>query len=223
MSSRIFTLLLLLLAPCTLLRAEGITVQGSASVSVPPDMATFNFSILERGPNLSRLKSSVDGRSADLIDLARALGVVNADITSAEVRIRPRYNHPEARLLGYDVSRDIRVVLKDLDRYSELVNGAIEAGISNLGNIQLDVSQRTSLQVNSLAAAMAVARRKAQIIAAEAGVTLGRVTGVSEAGLPVEMPLYQARAESMAMDSRSAFEPGKIVISSQVSVTYAID
>lgn len=223
MKRRVITVLCMLLVPWTVLRAEGITVQGSASVSVPPDMATFNFSILERGPNLPRLKSSVDGRSADLIDLARALGVVDSDITSAEVRIRPRYNHPDAKLLGYDVSRDIRVVLKSLDRYSELVNGAIEAGISNLGNIQLDISQRTSLQVNSLAAAMAVARRKAQIIAAEAGVTLGKVTSVSESGLPAEMPLYQARAESMVMDSRSVFEPGKIVVSSQVSVTFAIE
>lgn len=215
--------MLLLILPWTVLRAEGITVQGSAQVSVVPDMATFNFSVLDRGLSLPRLKNTVDERSADLIDLARSLGVADSDITSAEVRIRPRYDHPEARLLGYDVSRDIRVVLKDLTRYSDLVNGAIEAGISTLGNIQLDVSQRASLEVNSLAAAMAVARRKAQIIAAEAGVSLGRVTSVSEAGLPAEMPLYQARSESLAMGNRSVFEPGKIIVNSQVVVTFAID
>ncbi len=216
-------LLFILLVPWTVLRAEGITVQGSAQVSVVPDMATFNFSILERGLSLPRSKDAVDERSAELINLARELGISDADITSAEVRIRPRYDHPDARLLGYDVSRDIRVVLKDLNRYTELVNGAIEAGISTLGNIQLDVSQRASLEVNSLAAAMAIARRKAQIIAAEAGVSLGKVTGVTEAGLPSEMPIYQARAESLMTGNRSAFEPGRIVVSSQVTVTFAID
>lgn len=224
----IVTLLGMLLLPWSSLQAgdgnlRGITVQGSANVRVAPDMATFNFSILERGANLSRLKRTVDDHSASLIDLCLQLGVLRTDITAAEVRIRPRYDHPNANLLGYDVSREIRVVLKDLDQYSALVNGAIDAGISSLGNIQLDTSDRRSLEINSLAAAMAVARRKAGIIAAEADVSLGKVISVREAGAYGEVPLYQVRAESMSMDSRAVFEPGEIMISSQVSVTYAID
>ena len=221
-------LLGLLLMPWSLLQAQsetlaGITVQGHAEVSVAPNMATFNFSIAERGANLARLKRAVDDRSADLIELCLQLGVLHKDITSAEVRIRPRYDHPNANLLGYDVSRDVSVVLKDLEVYTDLVNGAIDAGISSLGNIQLDVSERESLEINSLAAAMVAARRKAQIIAAEAGVTLGKVINVREAGQFAEIPHYRARAESMAMGSRPVFEPGEILVSSQVSVTYAID
>lgn len=211
------------LLPAQANELAGITVQGSATVRVAPDMATFNFSIVERGASLARLKRSVDDRSAELINLSLQLGVARTDVTSAEVRIRPRYDHPNANLIGYDVSREVLVVLKDLERYTDLVNGAIDAGISSLGNIQLDVSNRRSLEINSLAAAMAAARRKAEIIAVEADVSLGKVISVREAGAFAEAPLYQVRAESMAMGSPAAFEPGEIMVSSQVNVTFAID
>ena len=144
---------------------SGVQVSGTAKISVVPDVARFSFAVNDRGKSLPELKHVIDRKTAAVISLCRNLGVDKQHITSAEISIHPSYNHQTQELTGYNVARTITVDLYHLDRYTDLVNGAIDSGITTINNIHLDIKDRDIIEAQALASAVKAAHQKAKIIA----------------------------------------------------------
>lgn len=211
-----------LLAPFSHASEKGIEVTGTAKQSVVPDMVMFSFSINDRGKDLSSLKADIDKKAANTVSLCKKLGIKTRDITSAKLSIRPQYNYQTKSFIGYDVSRTIKVVLKDLDKYSDLVNGVIKAGITNVNYVALDTSDRKELQRKTLGAAITDARKKADIIAKSSGVEIGKVLYMKEGVSPIRLETYAFKERAVSADAQGAFEPGEISLTATVTVRYAI-
>lgn len=219
---RIAVVLSALLIPlCAQANDAGIRVVGTSKVSVAPDMATFAFAIEERGKDLRSAKRAIDDRAAKLIRLCKRMGVEAAHITSSQLAIRPQYNYQTKAFLGYQVSRDVEVVLNDLSRYSDLVNGAISSGITTIRNITLDTAKREKLEDKALTSATGAAKKKAEILAKSAGVRLGKVVAINEGGAPVVQRVFAAGIRTSR--ENGAFEPGQITVTATVTVTYSIE
>lgn len=199
----------------------GIQVVGNAQISVVPDMATFSFSIEEQGMVIADLKGSIDGKSAALVSLCKRIGIAANDITASEVSIRPQYNHQSKAFIGYDISRVIKVTLKQLTQYSALVNGAIAAGITTIQSINLDTKDRDVLENKALGSAVDNARLKAEIIASRTHVQLGRVVSVKERDS--HFVGRTLSASSVGAVPQGVFEPGEITVSATVDITYEIE
>jgi uncharacterized protein len=220
-----FVALMALLSPLTSAASDReIQVVGKSEVSVTPDMAHFTFAINGRSQDLKSLKAGIDQKTANLVRSCKRLGVLSKQISSTKVSIRPQYNYQTKEFLGYEVSRDVKVTLSQLDKYTELVNGAIESGITTVSNITLDSSQRDHLEQRALSAAVDSAHYKAQALAERADVKLGKVVGIIEGGARVEHSKYQFRESSMVMSqAQGAFEPGEISVNASLTVIYAIE
>ena len=205
-------------------KSEGIEVTGTAKVSVVPDMATFSFAINGRGRILSDVKTEVDGNTDALVKLVKNLGVETRKITSSEVTINPQYNYQTKTLTGFDVSRNIKVILNDLENYSALINGAVKAGITTIRNIKLDIQNREELEQKLLTSALNTAKQKAMILAKGADIKLGKVLSIREAGTPIETKAYQFRESvSAAPMAQGVFEPGEISVRTSLFVKYSIE
>lgn len=202
----------------------GIEVTGTAKESVVPDMATFSFSINGKGKVLATLKNDIDTRTADLVALSKKSGVKTKNITSSEVSIRPEYNYQTKSFIGYNVSRNVKVILKNLDNYTDLVNGAIKSGITTISSIALDTKDREELEQKALGLAIEAARKKAEIMAKSSGVTLGKVIYVKEGGSPIRNEGFAFREKvSSASAPQGVFEPGEISVTATVVVKYSIN
>jgi len=202
----------------------GIQVSGTAKVTVVPDMATFTFAIEGRGQDLPIVKSDIDMKTARLVHLCKSLEIDAKKITATEVSIRPQYNYQNKTFLGYNISRTVNVTLDKLSQYSQLVNGAIDAGITTIRSIVIDSSERDDLQRKALESAVQDAASKARIVARGAGVHLGKVLSVKEGGVPMESSNYRLLSlESARVDNASVIEPGEISITATVVVNFAID
>lgn len=200
---------------------KGIRVVGTSKVSVAPDMATFGFAIEEQGKDLKSVKQAIDDRAAKLIRLCKRMGIEAAQITSSQLSIRPQYNYQTKAFLGYQVSRDVKVVLNDLSRYTDLVNGAVSSGITTIRSITLDTTKREELEDKALTSAAGAAKKKAGILARSTGVTLGKVVAIDEGGAPVVRRVFAAAIRSPR--ENGAFEPGQITVTVTVTATYAIE
>lgn len=212
-----------LLVSCTSSNEDGIEVTGTAKESIAPDMATFSFSISNRGKDLPILKGEIDKRTAKVVSLCKELGIKTSDIISAEVSIRPQYNYQTNTFINYQVSRNINVVLHDLSKYSELVNGAIKSGITTIGNISLDTKDRDSLERKALGSAISAAKKKAEILALSSDVKIGKVLYVKEGGIPIRVTGYNFRSKGRSENlAQNVFEPGEISVTATVSVRYSI-
>jgi hypothetical protein len=95
----------------------------------------------------------------------------------------------------------------------------VAAGANDIGGIQFMVSHASKLLDDARTQAVADARRKAEIYAKAAGVTLGAPLSISEEGSPGPMPFRKMAAAPMAI---TPVAQGEETLSVTVSVSWAI-
>ncbi len=93
------------------------------------------------------------------------------------------------------------VRLRDVAKLANVIDTLVGAGANDIGGIGFSVSNASKLLDEAREQAVADARRKAEIYAKAAGVTLGAPLSISEEGAPGPMP-YRKMAAGMAASAR---------------------
>jgi uncharacterized protein YggE len=175
--------------------SEGrIVVIGEGSVSVAPDYAEINGGVTTHGRSV---KEASDANSKLMTTITAALkdaGVTAKDIQTSHFSIQPIYAppdpHGEARLTGYGVSNQVNAKIRDIGKVGDILDRLVAAGITNVGNIAFQHADPSKLLDEAREAAVADAKRKAEIYAKASGLTLGRVIWVTEdQGYEPPMPM----------------------------------
>ena len=96
------------------------------------------------------------------------------------------------------------------------------AGANDIGGINFTVTQASKHLDEARAKAIADARRKAEIYAKAAGVTLGEPISISEEGAPVPLHRGKMAAPMAAGNAPTPVAPGEELLSITVNVSWAI-
>jgi uncharacterized protein len=174
-----------------------IVVVGDGSVSVAPDYTQLRSGVTTRAKSV---KEAVDANSKLMTAVTAALkdaGIAPKDIQTARFSIQPVYAPAEPRtepkLSGYAVSNQVTVIIRDVNKVGDVLDRVVAAGATDAGNIAFLVSDPSKALDQAREAAIADARRKAEVYAKAAGVKVGRVEWITEetGGAP---PVPMARA-----------------------------
>ena len=198
------------------LRAEGITVSGAGVVRAVPDRAEISFGVVSQGRTATQALAANDAAIRRVVAALRTAGIAAADIQTQSFSLSPRQTEEDQEIQGYTASNTVSVLLRELARAGTVVDAAVGAGANQVYGPSLSRSNARELYRDALRAAVADARAKAEILAAAAGLSLGRVVGVEEGGgsQPVAQPAGDARASA-------PIEPGTQEIGATVVVTFA--
>jgi uncharacterized protein YggE len=109
--------------------------------------------------------------------------------------------------------------VRDVTKVANVIDTLVGAGANEIGGINFMVSQASKLLDEAREQAVADARRKAEIYAKAAGVTLGAPLGISEEGSPGPVP-FRKMAAGMAVSAPVA--QGEETLQVTVSVSWAI-
>jgi uncharacterized protein YggE len=208
-----------------------IQVSGHSEFQVMPDMAYISLTLEKTAPAAKDARDDVEARAAKVIALARRLGIADKDIDAPSVRVYPEYawvtggasSKRERKLTGQHVTRAITLTLRDLAHYGELVDGLFDAGVTDLGDVVMDRSDRDTLQQKARGLAVADARNRASGLAQSAGVNLGAVYSIAEQGGGfAPRPMAAMAVEATSGRSAPEYLSGRIEISADVSVLYLI-
>ena len=143
--------------------------------------------------------------------------VLPAPSSSADLSISPNY------CLGntaWTYSETLNVTVRDLDRASEALDGAIAAGATNVNGINFDVSNRADFLSNAQTQAVAVAKAQATKLAQAAGATLGSPLSVSTSYSGGGV--YAADARAASGGTSTPISPGTLDITASVTIVYAL-
>ena len=144
-----------------------------------------------------RRRAEADARAEDRSEA----GARNAHQRAAGIQLgQPQAN--ERNLIGYYVSRQVEVDLRDLEKLGQLLERATDLGVNQVGDPRLDSSKRQELEREALAKAVVDARLNAEVIAKAAGAKLGtaRTISANSEFTPPPMPMVRA----MAMEAEAA-------------------
>jgi len=206
-----------------------ISVTGLGEVAATPDIAHATVGVRNVAETARAALSGNSTTMAAVLDALRSRGIADRDMRTTNVSLHPRWgtevteNGTRVQVLsGYEAANLLRVTCRDLSKLGELLDALAGAGANDMRGISFDVDDRVKLMDEARAIAVRNARANAQLYAREAGVSLGAVLSISEAGGPTPVHRGRAMAEMAAAASVPIAE-GELTVSASVSMTFAID
>ena len=201
-----------------------VTTTGYGEVIATPDMATFSVKVVDTTMTAEQAKQSVDKTVEQFLKNLSDAGLSKDNVTSSNLYLAPQYHYPKsgkAELVGYRASRSIDVTVTDLKNLNQYLDMALEAGINQVDNIQLKVSNQAEYQQKARMAAIQDAREKAASLATGFEKKLGDVWQINYRQMYVQPVLMR----SMAMDSKegaNSYQDSTMIIRDQVDVIYKL-
>jgi uncharacterized protein YggE len=200
-----------------------ISVTGEAAVSVAPDQAQIEGGVTLDAKSAREASEANNAAMGKVLLALKAASVDEKDVQTYRLSLQPQYapNRPgPSPVVGYRASNRVTVRLHDVTRVAGTIDTLVGAGATDIGGINFSVSNASKLLDDAREQAIADARRKAEIYARAAGVTLGAPLSISEEGAPGPM-LFRKMAVGMAA-APAPVALGEETLHVTVSVSWAI-
>ena len=199
-----------------------ITVTGEGEVAAAPDMATVSLGITAENAEAGAAMDEASRVAESLLARLDELGIAAADRQSSDISLRPVWSNGEdgtARgITGYEAGNMLTVRVRDLDRIGEVLGAVLDDGANQLSGLSFGLQEPKPVMQDARRAAVADAMDKARVLAEAAGVTLGPVISIAEAG----GGFAPAPMMEMARGAKVPVAAGETVVSTQVTMVFEL-
>ena len=201
-----------------------ISVNGEATISVPPDLAQIDSGVTTEAKT-AREASEANNKAMGIVLLAlKNAGIAEKDFQTSRLSLSPQSapgRNPNApfQIVGYRASNRVTVTIRDITKVADTIDVLVGSGANEISGISFMVSKASKLLDDARSEAIVDAKRKAEIYAQAANVTLGAPISISEETAPGPVP-YRKMAAGMAASAPVA--QGEETLRVSVSVSYEL-
>jgi uncharacterized protein YggE len=221
-----------------------ITVTGKAELQAVPDEVHVSFTIQKNDKTLKVAQDKNDEIASKILRVMKnRLGIEEKNIQTNFINVNPVYtyvrcNNNQVRSSNdncnkqvfshFETKKGIAVKLKDTDKLEELLQEAIDAGVTHINNVQFVSSKYEELLKKAQLIATKDAQKNAEAIADVLGVAVGKPyrINVSYYNQP-PTPRHDMRAMAMSSVAESSggssISLGELNIKANVNAQFAID
>ena len=229
MKSADFLFLLVLLSPAVLLAQEHPTVNAQANTvfvgadgkyESAPDTAQlqFNVSVQDETP-----QAAYEHASKDVEQVRQVLRSNGLDPKTAAVgflSVQPAYEYkPKQHIVGYRVTTDITLKLKDFGKVGSITQQLADANVSETQTLSYVLENMDDAKNRAVEDAYRRARNSADTIARASGRTLGELSYASVDTFENVHPIMGRMARPMAAMANAAPAPTEEFTPQSVTVT----
>lgn len=207
-----------------------ISVAGNGEVYAKPDLALISFSVVIEAKTVGEAMSQNTERMNNIISFIKELGVESKDLKTTSFNIYPRYDYdrtssiyPSGKriLVGYEVTQQLEVKIRDLGKIGQIIEEATNNGANQVGNLQFTIENEDELKKQAREDAIEEAKAKAKELAGQLGVKLVRIISFSEGGYA---PMIYSESAMLGKGGGTPdIETGENKISVNVNITYEIN
>jgi uncharacterized protein YggE len=203
-----------------------VTAEGLGTVVAVPDRLAVTFGTEVEAETPAAAFEEASRRTRAVLDALREGGVEARDLATSGVNLYPVRERPNRdsppETVGWRAGSTLAVTVRDLSAFGTLTDAAVAAGATGLGSAQLEVSEPEAKLTEARDAAVRDALAKAEAMAEAAGLTLGPVLSLAEAGTSQPFP-PPFRAMAMADGAESMpVAPGERRLEARVTATVAL-
>jgi uncharacterized protein YggE len=201
-----------------------ISVNGEATVSVAPDQAQIDGGVTSDAKTAREASDANNAAIGKVLLALKGAGIEEKDYQTSRLSLQPQFAPPKAAertpgIVSFRASNRITVRIRDVTKVANVIDVLVGAGANEIGGINFTVTQASKHLDEAREKAIADARRKAEIYAKAAGVTLGEPISISEEGAPT--PMFRGKLAA-PMAAGAPVAQGEETLSVTVSVSWAI-
>ena len=205
-----------------------LVVTGTGEASARPDVAVISAGVVVQADAASAALAENTRAMNAVLEELRAAGLAQEDVQTSQFSVTPLYEtrQPDPQrteppgIIGYQVSNQVTARVRDIDRLGATLDALVGAGANSIDGPYFEIADPKQLQGEARDAAVADALAKARRYATAAGVELGEIIAIEEAGA-FAPPRPMMRAEAMAASVPIA--PGQSELSASVTITFALE
>ncbi len=164
-----------------------ITVIGEADVSAPPDKAVITLGARHSAASAADALAKTSEAVEAILLRMKALGIDSKDMQTASLNLNPLWRERSrdddgATLppVGFEAYNTVSVTLRDLGMLGDVLDQVTREGANSFSGFQFGLIDPGPVQDAARKGAVSEARRKAELYAAAAGVSLGEVVLITE-------------------------------------------
>lgn len=203
---------------------RSITVSGTGSVSVKPDMVSMKFIVRTTGWNCPQAAERNAINTTNTINAIKEAGVPESDISTYDYSITQDNSHNYAG--EYTVRNTIAVLIRNVDITGKVIDAAVKnnTGANGITSFEYLVSDKATALREARTLAIKNAQDAASLLAGASGCKVNSVLEIREdytsAGRGNEM-LYKAASMTNGTTPTPITE-GNVTITSNVTVKYEL-
>lgn len=209
-----------------------INVSATGISAREPDRAIVMAGTISEGKTAREAMIGNATIMTAVFDELEKSGIARKNISTSQLSLQPRYNYdnrrnngsrPAPRIDGYEARNTVSVTSDDIEAVGVMLDALVRAGVNNINNISFSVKDPKAAKDEARTQAIQDARSKAEDMAQAAGVKLGKLVSMNEAGgsFPQRGQVQLSRAA--VLDSGSTpISAGEQTLSVTVNMVYEI-
>ena len=212
---------------------DRFSVSGSGTVYAKADIANITIGLkTETKKTAAEATKDSTEKMNEIVKAVKDLGVEEKDIKTTNYYLNPVYNWTEQKgqqLIGYEVSQNVTLKVRDLGSIGDIIARTTEKGANQIGGISFTIDDEYELRNEARALAIEKAKAKAEMIAQESGMELGKIKSVLENSYQpvIDYAYSNARKEMISLEADQAagvaapsIESGQNEIRVEVTLVY---
>ena len=210
-----------------------LSLTGQGEVKSAPDIAVISAGVVSEAKTAREALTLNNKSMASVLQTIEATGVARKDIQTSSFSVQPKYKYAKRsstgeqeppRITGYTVSNSVTVIARDLEKLGPVLDAVVSSGVNQMNGLSFSIAEPAPLRNEARQLAVAEARARAELYAQAAGVSLGKILSISEAGgyQPPQPAYRRAALESAAADSVPIAQ-GQQSIQMQVNIVWEIE
>jgi len=215
-----------------------IYVSGEGEVTAVSDIATLNINLSKEAVTAKEAQNLLNESITKVVNYLEEQKIDDKDIKSEYGGISPKYSYEsklcyaypcpprEEKIVGYTANQSITVKIREVDNANVIKTGLAGIGVTDISGPSFSIDEEESYQAEARSLAIKDAKEKAEVLAKDLGVKLGKVVSFSEGG---NYRVYSAtKSMEASYDMAPAVAPvpelpkGENKITSNVTITYEI-
>jgi len=214
-----------------------ISVSGSATINVSPDIANVSFGLSTKEKTAQAAKEANDAMLKNLNEVLKRYEIKETELSMNYINIRPYYEYRgnSNQLAGYVAQKTITIKIKEIEKYNSFVDDLLKIGISEINSVDFAVEDIKTARNQARIKAVESAREKAELFASSISKQIVDVIEISESDISVRYSqanyksnyrgmLHTAMKDSDAVTGGNGIEEerGNIAVSASVSVVFVM-
>ncbi|MGE3303146.1 MAG: SIMPL domain-containing protein [Hyphomonadaceae bacterium] len=204
-----------------------LTVNAEGETQVAPDIATINIGVVTDGATAAAAVADNSTKMTAVVAALKKAGVADRDIQTSNLSVNPQYQYVEReapKLTGYQASNQVNVKVRNLKNVGKVVDAVVAVGSNQVNGISFGLDDDAKAMDSARVDAVKKARARAELYAGAAGLKVGRILSISEAGTepPRPYPVAFARMAAQAAPPPPV-APGELAIAVSVQVVFELN
>jgi uncharacterized protein len=204
------------------------SVSGEGKAIALPDIAVINLGVRTENIKSEVVVQENTQKMNAILQAVKELGIEERDIQTVNYSFNPEYNYWEGRrtLRAYVLTQEIRVKIRDFAKIGEVLESSSSKGANIIGSLSFEVEDLEAVKQLARAQAIEKAKEKAQAIAKQAGIKLGKVINIYESYYGPYYDRVDGYGSSKEIAPIAAavpqIQPGEMEITSTINIVFKI-